>query len=279
MFTGETRVYGLFGFPIGHSLSPIIFNRTFEKLSLDRAYLPFEVSIENLKDAVEAARTLGFDGFNITIPHKTRILEFLDRLDESAKEKRSVNTVVKTKQGLVGYNTDGEGAIRAIKSYGFEPEHKQILIIGAGGAARALVHSLATQTNLVKILNRTLDRAREIAENIDRYGNVDYGELTKKNLESFLPKTNLIVNATPLQTPTILRRLNVSLGKLTDTDWVFDLAYEKPAEPVPTKHGRISALEMLLHQAALSYEIWLEKPAPVDLMRSAMVDHLGRDWK
>src|SRR4029077_17533404 len=120
MIKGDTRVHSLYGSPISHSLSPVIFNTTFEKLSINRTYVPFKVSKDKLKDAVEAARTLGFDGFNVTMPHKTTILNMLDRLDGSTEKLGSVNTVARTKRGLVGYNTDGEGAIRAIRSHGFK---------------------------------------------------------------------------------------------------------------------------------------------------------------
>ncbi|HZY94389.1 MAG TPA: shikimate dehydrogenase [Candidatus Bathyarchaeia archaeon] len=279
MITGETRVHSLFGSPIDHSLSRVIFNTTFQKLSLNRTYLPFDVGLNDLKNAVEAARTLAFEGFNVTMPYKTRILELLDRFDDTAEKVGAVNTVAKAGKKLVGYSTDGEGALRAIKSYGFNPEDKHILVIGAGGAARAVVQRLSTRNNSVKILNRTLDRARRVAENPNSRGRISYAKLTRKNLEASLPRANLLVNTTPLQTTEILSQLAISLGSLKDIDWIFDLAYDKFSEPVPTRPGRISPLEMLVHQAALSYEIWLRKPAPFSLMRSALTDHLGRDWK
>lgn len=277
--TGEIRVHSLFGSPIRHSLSPVIFNSTFRKLSLNRAYLPFEVRKTQLKSAIEAARVLGFDGFNVTMPHKTRILDLVDRLDDTAKDGGSVNTVAKVGQKLVGYSTDGEGALRAIKSYGFEPEDKNILVIGAGGAAGAVVQSLSTRHNSVRILNRSLNRAKGLAENLDGRGRILYGKLTRKNLEASIPGTNLLVNATPLQTTKILAQLAIPPQSLKDIDWVFDLAYDELSEPVQTRRGRISPLEMLVHQAALSFEIWLGKPAPFSLMRSALADHLGQDWK
>jgi shikimate dehydrogenase len=267
------------GSPVEHSLSPVIFNNTFQKLSLNRAYLPFNISKSQLKLAVEAARTLGFDGFNVTMPHKTRILELVDRLDDVAKKGGTVNTVARVGQRLVGYSTDGEGAFRAIKSYGFEPEDKNILVIGAGGAARAIVQRLSLRQNSIRILNRSLDRAKTVAEDLNGRGRVSYGKLTKKNLETSIPSTNLLVNATPLQTTKILAELAVQHQSLRDIDWVFDLAYDESSDPLPTRSGRISPLEMLLHQAALSFEIWLGTPAPLALMRSSLADHLGRDWK
>src|SRR5713226_8587084 len=181
MIKGDTRVYSIYGSPVAHSLSPVIFNTTFEKLSLNRAYIPFEVSKDKLKFAVEVARTLGFDGFNVTMPHKTAILEMLDRLDDGAEKSGSVNTVVRTKNGLVGYNTDGEGAVRALRSYGFEPTNKRILVLRAGGATQALVHRFSTESNTIKILNRTLDRARGLVDNSTGLGRISYGELTRNS--------------------------------------------------------------------------------------------------
>jgi len=279
MIKGDTRVHSLYGSPVSHSLSPVIFNTTFEKLSLNRTYVPFEVSKDKLREAVGAARTLGFDGFNVTMPHKTTILEMLDRLDESAEKIGSVNTVARTKSGLVGYNTDGEGAVRALRSYGFEPNNKRILVLGAGGAAKALVHRLSRDNNKIRILNRTLDKARQLADNASGPGRISHGELDKNTLENSLHDTDLLVNSTPIRTSALISQLKIPLNKLKDTDWVFDLAYDKQSEPIPAGSGTISPLEMLVHQAALSYEIWLNETAPFDLMRSSLVDYLGKDWK
>jgi len=279
MIKGGTRVHSLYGSPVSHSLSPVIFNTTFEQLSLNRTYVPFEVSKDKLREAVGAARTLGFDGFNVTMPHKTTILEMLDRLDESAEKIGSVNTVARTKSGLVGYNTDGEGAVRALRSYGFEPNNKRILVLGAGGAAKALVHRLSRDNNKIMILNRTLGKARKLADNASGPGRISYGELDKNTLENSLHDTDLLVNSTPIRTSALISQLKIPLNKLKDTDWVFDLAYDKQSEPIPAGSGTISPLEMLVHQAALSYEIWLNETAPFALMRSSLVDYLGKDWR
>jgi len=277
LIKGDTKVHSLYGSPVAHSLSPVIFNTTFQKLSLNRAYVPFEVSRDNLKQAVEAARILGFDGFNVTMPHKTAIVEMLDRLDKNAEKSGAVNTVDTTKNGLVGYNTDGEGAIRALRSYGFEPNNKRILVLGAGGAAQAIVHRLSSENNTVRILNRTLGKARQLADNATGTSRISYGELAKSSLEKGMEDADLLVNATPIRTSTLISQLKIN--RVKDTGWVFDLAYDKPGEPVPIGRGTISPLEMLVHQAALSYEIWLNETAPVDLMRSSLAGHLGKDWR
>lgn len=275
----ETKVHSLYGFPVVHSLSPVIFNKTFQQLRLNRTYVPFPVKPEDLAGAVEAARTLGFEGFNVTMPHKTAIVPLLDSLEGAAERIGSVNTVAGMRNGLVGYNTDGEGAIRAIRAHGFEPKGRKVLVIGAGGASRALVHSISHEAGEILVLNKTPLKARQVAELANGTARVAHGELTRAGLEEALGNTELIVNATPVQTPNLLEDLNLPPQALRPSTWLFDLAYDKPPAPLAVKVHRISPLEMLVQQAALSYEIWLGKPAPLEVMRSILVQHNGGDWK
>jgi shikimate dehydrogenase len=279
LIKGDTRVHSLFGSPVAHSLSPIIFNTTFQKLSLNRTYIPFEVAKDKLGQALEAARTLEFDGFNVTMPLKTTIPGLLDDLDKSAQETGAVNTVTRTKKGLVGYNTDGEGAMRALESYGLDPIDKRIVVIGSGGAAQALVHRLASKENTIKILNRTINKARKLAKAVAGQGEVSYEQLGQQSLQESLRDTDLLVNATPARTITLMAQYNIPPDRLKEINWVFDLSYDNPGDPLPLSTNTISPLEMLLQQAALSYEIWLREKAPLSLMRLSLVDYLGKDWK
>ena len=278
MIKGDTRVHSLFGSPVAHSLSPIIFNTTFQKLSINRTYIPFDVDKDKLKQALEAARTLEFDGFNVTMPLKTVIPEMLDKLDKNAQEIGSVNTVARAKDGFVGYNTDGEGAFRALRSSGFDPTNKRIVVIGAGGAARALVHRFSKEKNSIEILNRTIEKARALAEHTTGPGQIAYKELGRDSLVSSLPGLDLLVNATPVQATTLMSQHHVPVNHLRSAKWVFDLTYDKSSLPVSFLNT-ISPLEMLLQQAALSFEIWFKRKAPLGLMRSSLVDYLGKDWK
>ncbi len=279
LINGETKVHSLFGFPVAHSLSPIIFNNTFDKLGLSRTYIPFPVTPKNLTGAVEAARTLAFEGFNVTMPHKTKIIEMLNKLDKTSEDAGSVNTVSKTTEGLVGYNTDGEGSMRAIKTHGFNPKGSSVLVLGAGGAARSVVQALSREKAEITILNRDPNHARKIADATRSRSRVSYGGLTKSEFENSTKNVQLIVNATPIQTISLLAGLNSEPRRLPTGLWVFDLAYDHSPDPLPPGVGRISGLEMLVQQAALSYEIWLGKPAPFQLMRSILVQHVGGDWK
>ena len=256
----------------------MIFNTTFQKLSLNRTYIPFEVGRAKLEQALDAARTLEFDGFNVTMPLKTAIPERLDDLDESASKTGAVNTVCRTKEGLVGYNTDGEGALRALESYGFEPRGKSMVVIGAGGAARALVHKLAGEGNSIKILNRTINNARKLVEAVTGQSRIAIEQLDKQTFQRSLTGTDLLVNATPVKTTTFMSEYDIPLDRLK-SKWVFDLSYDKLGDPLPPSIYTVNPLEMLVQQAALSYEIWLKDMAPLSLMRSSLVDHLGKDWK
>jgi len=271
---GQTRVYCLYGQPVSHSYSPRIFNYTFEKLGMNRAYFPFEVSPEMLGRAVEAACTLGFDGFNVTMPHKAAILKLLNKLDKTAERAQAVNTVASTPHGLVGHNTDGEGAYRAIRTQGFDPKRKTVTVIGAGGAASAIVQRLSTEVKEATVLDRKGAKAKLLAERTTGSARVRYGKLTKKSLEDSVQTSELLINGTPLQTPEILKSIGLTRRVLPTRLWIFDLAYNHHSRLSPS--GRtINPLEMLLQQAALSYEIWLGKKAPIGLMRTA----LTKGWR
>ena len=279
MIDGKTKVHCLYGYPVTHSLSPIIFNNTFEKKDLNRTYLAFAVHPENLTRAVEAARSLGFEGFNVTMPHKTRIVEMMNELDGPARETGSVNTVSKTPRGLVGHNTDGQGAVRAIKAYRFNLKSCRALVLGSGGAARSIIRTLSREVAQISILSRDPDKARKIADSTKGRSKIEHEGLTKSSFENSVRDAQLLVNATPVQTLSLLRDLKADPAKLTSGLWVFDLAYDHPLEPLPVGVTRISPLEMLVQQAALSYEIWMGEPAPFEVMRSALVQHVGKDWK
>ena len=279
MIDGETKIHGLYGYPVKHSLSPLIFNQTFEKKSLNRTYLAFNIKPENLKKAVEAARNLGIEGFNVTMPHKTHIVQMMDGLHRTARETGSVNTVSNTSQGLVGHNTDGQGALRAIKAYGIDPKDCNALVLGSGGAARGIIRTLSREAAQISILSRDQRKAKKIADLTKGGSCVHYGTLTGPDFEKSLGNVQLLVNATPVQTSSLLGELNVDPGKLPSGLRVFDLAYDHRPEPLPAGVATVSPLEMLVQQAALSYEIWLGSPAPFELMRSALVQHVGKDWK
>lgn len=246
---------------------------------MNRTYIPFEVAKDKLSQALDAARILEFDGFNVTMPLKTAIPELLDNLDKSAHDTGAVNTVTSANSGLVGYNTDGEGAMRALQSYGFESVGKRIVVIGSGGAARALLHKLANGKNEVKILNRTISKAQDLVESVADLREISYEQLDKQTFQKSLAGTDLLVNATPAKTMSLMSQYKIPFDRLKDVKWIFDLSYDKTDDSIPPSINTVSPFEMLLQQAALSYEIWLKEKAPLSLMRSSLVDYLGKDWK
>ena len=278
MNDGETKVHSLYGYPVAHSFSPLIFNATFAKMSVNRTYVAFPVRPDQLKEAVDAARVLDFRGFNVTMPHKTRIVGLLDDLEKTAVEAGAVNTVSRTPKGFIGHNTDGRGAVQAIRSHGLTLRNRNVLVVGAGGAARSIVRTLADEAN-VTVLSRDPSKARDIAERAKGKGRVSTGKLTRSSFKQTIATSELLIDATPVPTVDLVRNLGAEGSDLPSQLWVFDLAYDKPPEILPPGIKRISPLEMLIQQAALSYEIWTKAQAPVEVMRSVLVQHIGANWK
>jgi shikimate dehydrogenase len=255
-----------------------MFNRTFEKEGLDCRYVSFEIPYEQLRAAVEAARLLGFAGLNITSPHKVAIVSLLDKVSIEAEEIGSVNTVVRSAKGLEGYNTDGEGAMRALRVHGFELRGSKVLVIGAGGAARSVVHSFSSEADEIIILNRTLERARAIADKTKGVAKTFASSLSRREFETNFRRAGLIVNATPVQTSRLVEIFGIPGAALSDGPWIFDLAYDSEQKG-KLRARSIHPLELLVQQAALSYELWFGRAAPIELMRSALVEHNEADWK
>ncbi|MEM3041888.1 MAG: shikimate dehydrogenase, partial [Nitrososphaerota archaeon] len=139
--TGETKLYGLIGYPVKHSLSPVMQNAAFEACGLNSVYIPLRVPPSSLKDAVDGLRAIDIGGFNVTIPHKVSVIRCLDGLDPSAAMLGAVNTVVNRNGKLIGYNTDGAGALEALRKANVNVEGLNVVILGAGGAARAIAYS------------------------------------------------------------------------------------------------------------------------------------------
>jgi shikimate dehydrogenase len=275
---GRPRTFGLYGQPVSQSLSPLMFNRTFKAQGTDCSYLAFEVPPEQLQAAVQDAKALGFAGFNVTMPHKVAIVPLLDKISNEASEIGSVNTVVRNTIGLEGHNTDGEGALRALRVSGFEPRKSKTLIIGAGGAARAIVHKLSSEAESIVVLDRNREKSETIANRTKGAAKTYSAKLSKTELEKNIRSADLIVNATPLGTVDLLNAFNIPLATIRDKQWVFDLAYGHSSRE-NTSQLRVHALELLLQQAALSYELWFGNRAPLDLMRSILAEHNGGDWR
>lgn len=280
---GSTRLCCLIGHPVKHSLSPLMHNTAFEELGLNSIYLAFKVEKSSLGDAVKGLKSLGVCGFNVTIPHKVEIVEYIDEKDRSAVDIGAVNTVVNRDGWLIGYNTDVQGVIFALERAGLTPLRGLAVIIGAGGAARAVVTALALMgCEEILILNRTEERGITLAHEAEkRYGIRCRGlKLTYKNLERNVEDADLIVNATSLGMHPEIDQSPVPKELIPEGAAVFDVVYT----PLETRFLReakergaktIPGIDMLIGQGASSFKLWTGKEFPVETVKKRLIATLG----
>jgi shikimate dehydrogenase len=281
--SGKTRICALIGDPVEHTMSPAMHNAAFKKLGLDYLYIPFRVKPEQLSQAVAGLRALNVRGFNVTIPHKASVIPLLDSLDPLAKKIGAVNTVVNDDGHLKGYNTDAEGFLRALTGQGIKPGGKNVVILGAGGASRAISYVLAEEGAHLAVLNRKLelDWAENIASLIQKElgRDVKVGELTPRALSLALAAADILVNATSVGMSPASGKSPVPAKLLRRHLIVFDIVYN-PMMTKLLKEARaagariIGGIDMLAGQGALAFEKWTGQPAPLELMRREAVKML-----
>ncbi|HIH45387.1 MAG TPA: shikimate dehydrogenase [Candidatus Methanoperedenaceae archaeon] len=266
------KVFAVLGDPVSHSLSPVMHNAAFNALGLECEYLAFRVGKERLGDAIRGAAALGFGGLNLTIPLKEKALEVVDA-DAMAEKIGAVNTV-DFSGGIRGYNTDGLGAMRALAERGVGLRDAEVVLAGAGGAARGIAFHLVKAGARVTIVNRTEDRAASLAAEL----HVKSAVLSK--LPGLLEKAGVLINSTSVgMTPNIEETIATS-DMMHPGLTVFDIVYN----PVDTKLLRearkagaavIDGVKMLVYQGAESFRIWTGKTPPVDIMEAAVRRRLG----
>ena len=274
--SGKTKVCGLIGDPVEHTMSPAIHNAAFRELGLDYIYLPFHVKKEELGNAIAGMRALNIRGLNVTIPHKVDVLQFLDKLDPLAEKIGAVNTIVNDDGFLTGYNTDAAGWLQAMLSRGCDPSNRKVAVLGAGGASRAISFILAERGAHLVILNRRLELewAEELAGRISTtFGRETRAlELNRTNLTGALEKAEILVNATSVGMSPDTDQTPVDSDLLRPDLIVSDIVYN----PVKTRLLReaetagvktVEGLEMLVWQGALAFEKWTGQKAPIELMR------------
>ena len=281
---GHTKVVGVFGWPIEHSVSPPMHNAAFRALGLDWCYVPFPVHPKDLEDALKGVRALGLQGINATVPHKQALLALVDKLTPAAKAIGAVNTVTIEESALIGHNTDAQGFIRALREAGFAPEGCSALILGAGGAARAVSYALLSVGARVSILNRTPERARALASElagVTEKAVVGAGSLDAKSLPARADEAQIIVNATSLgMWPNIETSPWPEELPYPSHALLFDLVYN-PRETHLVKRARaagapaVDGLRMLVHQGAEAFELWTGLQPPVEVMLDACTRILG----
>lgn len=278
--SAKTKIIGVFGYPIEHSLSPPMHNAAFSYLGLDYCYLAFSVRPEDLKQAVESVRALNLVGVNVTIPHKERVLPYLDEVSREAKLIGAVNTIRNKGGKLIGYNTDLSGFLTSLKQAGFNPKGKKVVVIGAGGAARAVSFALSQEgIHSLFILNRTLEKAESLTKMVKKSIinlNIRALPLRKKELIKAIEGADLLVNATSLgMVPKTSQSPLAGFGLLPKSLVVYDLVYN----PVETRLIRlakkskgkaIGGLETLIQQGAKSFEIFTGLKAPEEVMRKVV---------
>ncbi len=277
--SGYSKVFGIFGCPIQHTLSPQMQHAAFEALGLPNTYLPFEVHPDQLKKAVESIVALRIQGINVTIPHKEKVIPFLDELDPEARKIGAVNTIKNDAGRLIGFNTDGKGYLRSLQEAGVDPTGMTVILIGSGGAAKGLAIALLTAG---------------VEEMILRVRRKSAGEALAAQLKTTLPQSkvsvvgfNDIPNASIKNHPPTLLINTTPLGMKKDDPLPFPTSQIKPEwlvsdliyypnetrflfEAKQNGAKTVSGLGMLLHQGALSFEIWTETKPPIEAMRQAL---------
>lgn len=273
-------IFGVIGHPISHSMSPIMHNCEFKKLGCPHHYTAFDVHPDNLKNAIDGMRALNILGLNVTIPHKVAVMEWLDEIDEEARLIGAVNTIKNENGRLIGSNTDGEGYLRSLKELIDHPFHdKNVLIIGAGGASRAIVTALARYgVSRIDIANRTLQKAEQLAMHVRQFGKSN--AIPLKEAEEKLSTYGIIVNTTSVGMSPNLPDMPINIHHLEKGTIVSDLIYNPLSTMFLKKakeKGAITAngVGMFVHQGALSFEKWLGIAPNTERMTETVLKKLG----
>ena len=274
----QTQFCGVIGNPVEHSLSPAIHNAAFQKLGINCVYLAWRV--EAIGDAMRGLRALGnFRGASVTIPHKVSAIQFLDRVEPTARKIGAINTIVAEKGQLTGYNTDATGALHALREGAVDLQGRHVIILGSGGAARAIAFALAAESGADKLTVFGIDdHERAALASAVRSTSalaVDDLHLDDDALRKTLPYAQVLIHCTPIGMSPKPDATCVPASFLHAGLAVMDIVYN-PRETRLLKNAKeagcktIPGLEMFLNQAAAQFELWTNQPAPVDVMRRVL---------
>ena len=278
-WSGKTQVYGIFGDPVAHSLSPAMHNAAFAALGLDAVYVPFHVLPEGLPAAIAGLRALRIAGINLTVPHKEAVLPLLDEVDPLARQIGAVNTLVVRDRRLVGYNTDGLGFLQSLQQdLQLAPAGRSVLVLGAGGAARAAVFSLAGQgAQRLVIANRTRARAQQLATSVRAWVTGIHVEAVtlEDDLSRIASGCDLVVNTISAGLKDEGFQL-LDWSKITASVKLFDMLYSANVMPMvrvarETGHQATDGLGMLAGQGEEAFRLWTGQPPPPGLMHDILV--------
>lgn len=273
------KLFAVIGNPISHSMSPSMHNDLFAFYGLDACYHGLRVEEHFLEDAVKGLRAIGISGFNVTVPHKITIMPFLDSIDPLARAIGAVNTVVNENGQLVGYNTDGNGFVKGLVSLVPMISNKKVLIIGAGGAARALYFSMAHKgVQAIDLANRTVDKAKHLRNECPF--TVSTNVFSLQEAEAHLAQYDLIIQTTSIGMSPEIENEPLSLQNISENTIVSDIIYN----PLETKFLQTArkkgatiqnGLDMFVHQGALAFEKWTGIQPDIERMKQKVMQQLG----
>ncbi|PMP76635.1 MAG: shikimate dehydrogenase [Sulfurihydrogenibium sp.] len=276
---GQTKVYGIFGYPVKHSKSPTFQTAAFQHLGINAVYVPFEVNPESISQAVESLRVLKISGVNVTIPHKESVVPYVNELSDEVKVIKAANTIKNVDGYLIAYNTDWYGFVEGLKELEPTIEGKKVLVIGAGGSSRAIIYGLLKEgVDKIYLANRTVERAKKLLnEYLQHFKVVDkiIHPIPLADINEIVKEVDIIVNTTSVG-------LNDEDFPLFNYDFieqrhtVVDIIYKetkllKVAKEKGCKYQ--NGYPMLIHQGAKSFEIWTGQKAPIDVMKKSLSLH------
>lgn len=275
----DFKTYCIIGDPINHSLSPAIHNAAFNTLGLDCSYIALRVQEGQLKNSIDSLRAIKIGGFNVTMPHKVKVLNYVDRCDKTVQLVGAANTVNNEEGKFCAYNTDVAGFIRPLRERKISFEGVEVLILGAGGAARAVVVALSGERGIanINIFNRNTDRSTNLSKLVKELG-LKASIVSNDDIQKMASKSELIINTTPLgmsNEESLIKSASISKDSI-----VYDIVYK----PINTKlivnaktagAQVVYGYEMLLEQATASFKIWLKMDPPIDSMKKVLFGMFG----
>ncbi|MHA2048559.1 MAG: shikimate dehydrogenase [Promethearchaeota archaeon] len=280
--TSKTKIFCVIGYPIEHSMSPIMWNPALKELGLDFIYVAFNIRPEDLEKAINGMRAIGIKGMNVTVPHKQNVMKYIDEIDPIAQKIGAVNTIKNDGGILKAKNTDAEGAKKSLLEKGCKVEGKNVLILGSGGVARSITYILAEDANKIIVTDLVEDKALLIAREIKELMGISIvGKVSsEKNLKEAIKNSDILINATPIGMSPNIETTPISMDLLHQDLFVFDVVYN----PLTTRLLREAAevgcktlggLDMLINQGMLAFEWWTNKKPNKDLMKNKIIEYLG----
>ncbi|MFV1965590.1 MAG: shikimate dehydrogenase [Pirellulaceae bacterium] len=279
----KTKVCAVIGHPVGHSLSPELHNAAFEARQLPFVYVAHDIQPGQVGQALEGMRAMGYRGVSVTIPHKVESLHCMDKVDETALGIGCINTVVNDGGFLRGYNSDGLGALGALREAGADPQDRRVLLLGSGGVARAIAVTLAVEAppSKISILGVEMEQLAQLVTDVDKRGksSVAGGEFSDEALKAALAETDIVLQCSPIGMHPKEDNTIVPASLLRSELIVFDVVYNprktkllKEAEAAGCRV--IQGMEMFLGQAYVQFQLWTGEEPPRDVMRRVVEERL-----